>query len=264
MFEKLSERTKADYRKFLDRFDKNAGTVTVKDIEIKHVVAWRDQLAQSNGAHYANYFVRVLKVLFKHANQIGEIKGGFNPAHGVEAIKYDKQKPKPWPRDMIEAARAARPHNDRTRLLFELLYCTGQRIGDALSAKWSDVRGDSIEVSQNKTGTPLVLPMTPDLMECLKHAERAGETILTAYRKETPWKYRGAADAMMKLRREIGAEAYTIHGIRHTVASELGESGVDDDGIMAVTGHKSKGMVAHYAGEARQRVRAEKAQKERK
>ena len=68
---------------------------------------------------------------------------------------------------------------------------------------------------------------------------------------------------MMKLRREIGAEKYTIHAIRHTVASELGALGVDDDGIMAITGHTTKKMVEHYAGGSRQRVRAEKAQRER-
>tara|TARA_R100001224_G_scaffold108163_1_gene84193 strand:- start:5270 stop:5404 length:135 start_codon:yes stop_codon:yes gene_type:complete len=36
-----------------------------------------------------------------------------------------------------------------------------------------------------------------------------------------PWFYRGAADGKMKLRRQIGAEAYDIHSLRYTTTAEL-------------------------------------------
>ena len=262
-FKDLAKRTKKDYQKYLDRLDKNAGHIGVATIKMKHVIAWRDQLKETNGGHYANYFVRVVRILFGYAEQIDEIPKGSNPAQGVKSVKYKKKEREPWPKELIQAARDARPHDDRTRLLFELLYCTGQRIGDVLSAKWTDIRGDSIKVAQNKTGAALTLPMSDDLKECLRAAERAGETILTAYRKETPWSYRGAADAMMKLRKEIGAEKFDIHAIRHTVASEIGAAGSDEE-VMSVTGHNTRAMVALYAGKARQEARAKQAQKKRK
>jgi integrase len=258
----LAVRTKTDYRKFLMRFEKNASEIEVKSIKRKNVIAWRDQLAKTDGPHYANYFVRVLRILFKYAGDIDELPSDFNPAAGVEAVKYAKIKPRPWPPEMIEAARNARGFDDKTRLLFELLYCTGQRVGDVLKASWTDIQGDAIDVSQGKTGVDLVIPLTDTLKDCLKRAERHGKTILTARGKVTPWAYRGAADAMMKLRKEIGAEAYNIHAIRHTVASEIGADGSDDD-VMSITGHTTKGMVAHYAGAARQKSRAVKAQKRR-
>lgn len=260
-FEGLKPRTKADYQKFLSRLETNAGEIAVNSIERKHVIAWRDQLAKSETPHYSNYFVRVLRILLEYGIDIGELAQ--NPAKGVTAVKYEKQTREPWPRALIQAAREARPHEDRTRLLFEMLYCTGQRIGDVLSARWDDIRGDRIEVRQNKTGAALSLPMTDDLQECLRQAKREGETILTAHNKVTPWSYRGAADAMMKLRKEIGAEAHDIHAIRHTVASEIGAVGSDDE-IMAVTGHTTSGMVRHYAGRARQQARAKAAQDKRK
>lgn len=106
-------------------------------------------------------------------------------------MKYKKQKPQPWPQEKIDAARAARGYDDKTRLMFELLYCTGQRIGDVLAMKWTDIRGDALHVSQNKTGAELTIPMTADLQECLRRAEGRGETILTARAKATPWAYRG-------------------------------------------------------------------------
>ncbi|MEO9648783.1 MAG: site-specific integrase [Roseobacter sp.] len=259
-FESLKPRTQKDYIKYLTRLETNAGSVAVKSIERKHVIAWRDQLAKSDGSHYANYFVRVLRVLLEYAIDIGEVKS--NTAKGVNSLKYAKAKPQPWPKDKIEAARNARTHSDKTRLLFELLYCTGQRIGDVLTMKWEDIRGAGIQVSQSKTGAELVIPMSQDLRECLRLASRDGETILTAARKSTPYAYRSAADAIMHLRKEIGAEDYNIHAIRHTVASEIGAAGSDDE-IAAITGHTTKAMITHYAGAARQEARAKSAQKKR-
>jgi len=260
-FENLKPRTQQDYRKFLTRLERNAGDVAVNSVARKHVIAWRDALAKSETPHYANYFKRVTRILFEFAIDVGELTE--NPAKSVSDVKYDKKKPDPWTKELIEAARAARGYSDRTRLLFELLYCTGQRIGDVLKMEWGHIRGDSIEVIQGKTSASLTLPMTQELIECLRLAERAGPTILTAHQKPSPWSYRGASDAMMKLRKEIGAEAHNIHAIRHTVASEIGATGTDEE-IMAVTGHTTRSMAAHYAGQARQKARAKLAQKKRK
>lgn len=261
-FQSLKPRTQKDYRKFLSRLERSFGNVLVKSVKRKNVIAWRDDLAKTDGAHYANYFIRVLRILFRYAGDIDELPISENPAQGVEAVKYDKKAPQPWPKDMIDAARNARPHSDRTRLLFELLYCTGQRVGDVLKMKWTDIRGDSIEVSQGKTNANLTLPLTDGLQECLRRADRRGETILTSAHKDTPWSYRGAAKAMMDLRIEIGAEAHNIHAIRHTVASEIGAVGSDEE-VMSITGHTTPAMVRHYAGRARQTARAKDAQKKR-
>ncbi|WP_339112843.1 hypothetical protein [Thioclava sp. GXIMD2076] len=61
-------------------------------------------------------------------------------------------------------------------------------------------------------------------------------------------------------RPEIGAEDYDLHGLRYTACAELGALGLDDDMIMAVSGHTTKAMVAKYAGPARQKARAKIAQ----
>lgn len=262
-FTDLKPRTRADYLKFLSRFERNAGNLLVDDIERKHVLAWQDQLSQSDGAHYANYFVRVIRVSFEYAIDRGQIAG--NPAKGVKSIKYKTRKPQPWPQEAINSVRETLPHDHRTRLLFELLYCTGQRIGDVLSAKWIDIHGPAISVNQNKSGADLELIITEDLAECLRRAKRhhSVETILANHRGNGPWSYRGAADAMMKLRKQVGAVEHNIHDIRHTVASEIASAGLDDEHIQSVTGHTTKKMAAHYSASTRQKTRAKTAQSAR-
>ena len=259
----LADRTKKDYLKYLSRFEKNAGAVPVATIERKHIIAWRDQLAEKKTPHFANYWVRVVRLLLEYAVDQGEIK--VNPAAGVKAIKYDKKQAQPWPQELIEKARKARPHAHKTRLLFELLYCTGQRIGDVLAAEWKDIQGPMIAVNQNKTGAALLLPITDDLAQCLRLAPRHNgvTTILANAQGKNAWSYRAAHDAMMKLRNEIGAEAHGFHDIRHTVASEIVEAGGTDEEGMAMTGHTTKKMFAHYSATTRQKTRAQRAQNAR-
>lgn len=79
-----------------------------------------------------------------------------------------------------------------------------------------------------------------------------------------PTSYRGAADLVMAVRAKIGAQAFDLHSLRYTVVRELAEAGCSDDLIMAVTGHTSREMVALYAGQSRQKVRAIEAQGRRK
>jgi integrase len=262
-FNGLKPRTKADYLKYLSKLERKAGSVVVREIQRKNVIAWRDQLAKSETPHYANYYVRVVKLLLEHAIDIGHIKE--NPAKGVGSLKYEKRTAKPWSQDKIARVRSAYPLGDRTRLLFEMLYCTGQRIGDVLDAKWLDIHGTAISVRQNKTHASLELEITPELAECLKRAQRFNKvpTILANYRGTGSWSYRGAADAMMKLRIAVGAEENTIHDIRHTVASEIVTAGGSDEDVMSVTGHTTTRMAGHYSASTRQISRAKRAQASR-
>ena len=52
----------------------------------------------------------------------------------------------------------------------------------------------------------------------------------------------------MKVRKEIGAEEYDIHALRHTTASELAALGLSDDLIMAVTDVNGGAILGHSSG----------------
>lgn len=60
-----------------------------------------------------------------------------------------------------------------------------------------------------------------------------------------------------------GGEAHGFHYIRHTVASEIVWAGGTNEKGMAMTGHSTPKMFAHYLSEARQRTRVKRAQKVR-
>lgn len=255
-FTGLAPRTKLDYRKHLDFLRAKIGHLEPKDIERHHVIQWRDTWAKTS-PHRANYRLRVLRIVMERAIDFGLLPTGGNRAKGVAEVKYERKERMPWPDELVDAARQAA--DDRTALLFELLLGTGQRIGDVLKMKWSEFDGEAISVRQGKTKASLWIPAPQMLLQALGKAPRRSVFILTNYAATGPWSYRGAADAMMKLRREVGAEAYDIHSLRYTATAELARVGLDDDQIMAITGHKTHRMVQLYAGAERQKARARAA-----
>ena len=255
-FSALAKRTQSDYLKHLRFIDDKIGHIEPRLIERRHVIGWRDAWAEKS-PHAANYRLRIFRIVMERAIDYGLLPTGGNPAKGVSEVKYTKAVRHPWPDELVAAARETA--TGRTALLFELLLGTGQRIGDVLSMLWSDFDGEAISIRQSKTKTSLWIPAPARLMDALTSAPRRSVFILTNHHGTGKWSYRGAHDAMMKLRRKIGAEAYDIHSLRYTATAELARVGLDDEQIMSITGHKTNRMVQLYAGPARQKARARAA-----
>ena len=256
-YKRLAPRTAKDYDKVLAWVRKKLGPLPVQAMRRKDVIRARD--ANADTVRFANYIVQVVRILMEHAIDLGWRDD--NPAKGVSLLKADTKPREPWPPEMIEKFRAAA--DGRARLVFELCLGTGQRIGDVLKMRWSDIEGDGINVAQGKTGAKLWVPFTSHLRAILADTPKIGPTIC-AWGRGKPTSYRSAHEDVMKVRKAIGAEEYDLHGLRYAAAAELAALGCNDDLIAAVTGHTTKAMIAKYAGSTRQKVRALEAQRRRK
>jgi len=65
---------------------------------------------------------------------------------------------------------------------------------------------------------------------------------------------------MLKIKKAIGLEEYSLHGLRYSAAGELAEAGCTDHQIAAITDHKSLSMIQKYSRGASQKVLAKQAQ----
>jgi integrase len=254
-YRRLKPRTALDYDKYLDFFCDKMGDANPANMKRKDVIRLRD--ANAEKAYFANYSLRVLRVLMEHCVDLGWRET--NPAKGVPELKTQKTEREPWPRQLLDAYRAACPLGTRERLVMELCVGTGQRIGDVLEMRWSDIQDGAIVVQQNKTNKVLWVPILPELQAALDQASRHSVFILTNERGTNRWSYRGASQAVRKVREQIGAVDYDIHSWRYNAACELLEAGCEDDLIAAVTG-QSPAMVLHYTKKVRQKLRAIQAQ----
>jgi integrase len=82
-------------------------------------------------------------------------------------VLRDVKRPKRPPRDRLiadeefSACRAGAPL--RVQLMMDLALCLGQRQGDLLNLKWSDIKNGELHVYQSKTGKRLAIELTPDV-----------------------------------------------------------------------------------------------------
>lgn len=252
----LAHNTRKSYMRSLRYFEEKVGHIDPGTIRRHHVIAMRDALAENPTT--ANRRVATFSVLMEHAIDAGWIDT--NHAKGVSGLKSQQEPRTPWPVNMIEAFRA---EADETSLLvFELLLGTGQRIGDVLKMQWGQIDGNGIAVKQGKTGAKLFVPFTDRVRLALEATPRRGLTIVTQPNGR-PCSYGYAWKLFKAVRDRIGAERWDFHSLRHSAASELAAAGLDDQHIMAITGHSSADMVRLYAGPAAQKTRAIEAQKKR-
>lgn len=257
-YKNLKPRTGLDYDKYLEFFREIMGDANPAKMQRKDVIRLRD--ANAEKAYFANYSLRVLRVLMEHCVDLGWRET--NPARGVPEIKTAKTEREPWPRELLDVYRAHCALGTRERLVMELCVGTGQRIGDVLSMRWSNIENGAVWVRQSKTSKELWVPILPELQAALDAASRHSVYILTNERGTNRWSYRGASAAVRKVREQIRALGYDIHSWRYNAACELLEAGCGDDLIAAVTG-QSPAMVQHYTKKVRQRIRAVQAQQMR-
>lgn len=258
-WKRLAPRTRKDYEKVLEWAEASFGALPPERMERRHVL--RAQSENSDRMRFANYIVQVLSVLFEQAIDLGWIT--HNPAKGIRLLKSDGEDlHRPWPDEMVAAFTAAAARGSPARTILELAIGTGQRIGDLLRMRWDQFEEGGIALRQGKTGTALWIPFTPRLRTYLDTLPRKSLTVI-AGPSGKPLTYQGAAVLVMAVRKRIGATAYTIHGWRYTAAAQLAASGASDEEVQAITGHKSRAMVAKCAGAERQRARAASAQAKR-
>lgn len=259
-WERLAPRTQADYQKVLTYLIEKVGQQPVKALKRKHVIDAMN--ANKDRTRFANYIPAVMSVLCEHAIDQGWLTE--NPAKGVRKLRTPEGKKQPhipWPDWAVEKWRAEA--SALPRLVFELGVGSVQRPGDWVKFRWNDYDGECLRVTQGKTGIRLLLPCTDHLKAALDSAPKEGMTILTR-RDGRPLPYRRMAEMMRAERDRLGLLDYDLHALRYRGVQELTWAGCTDDEIASYSGHMTKAMIAKYAGEARQIMRARQAKEKRR
>lgn len=207
----------------------------LEQIEDSDILAIRDKLLDGQGA---NQTVRSLRALFTWASTKGRKYMAANPAAEIEL--FDEGEHDAWPEWLVEDAL----QDEGVRPIVGLLYFTGQRIGDVLKLRWSDIRNGGIELVQEKTGKALRIPVASELQEILDELPRRGLTILA---KSTggPYTYNGVQPKLKAWIRARGRDE-VIHGLRKSAVNALLEAECSIAEVSAITG-QSLQMVEYYA-----------------
>lgn len=232
----LAMGTQKLYTSTLKRIREHLGKFPLHAVERRHVREIVDNRLSGNGAR--NAFLAVLGVLYAYGR--GRDLTDKEPTKEVKPFKTGQHEP--WPEELLKAGLKA--EHDRTRLAINLLYYTGQRIGDVVQMRWSDIRDGVIYLTQQKTGTALAIPLHSSLRAELDKTDRRAETIISTYE--------GRAMTDQVVRRELKAFCDEFgmklvpHGLRKNAVNALLEAGATVPEVGAITG-QSYNVVEHYA-----------------
>ena len=214
------------------------------------------QMANRHRARFANYIPHMLSILFAHAINLDRQRN--NPAKGIEKLKTGDGH-KPWP------ASATTTYRNKVTglplLIFELAIGTGQRATDLTLMEWGHIEDDGIWVRQGKTEARLWIPFTDRLQSALASTPRRSLRYILCDNHGRQLNYDQIQKATIVERKKLKLDAYSLHGLRYSAASELAEAGgCTDHQIAAITSHKSLSMVQKYSKGASQKRHARQAQ----
>lgn len=246
----LAPSTRVVYDRMLDRIDEQYGPSTFAGIQRRHIVAHRDQYADTPGA--ANNLVTAWGALFSWA-----VDAGLAPSSPVARIKrLVLGEHRRWAD--VEVDRALASASEHVRRAILLLLYTGQRRGDAVAMTWSAFDGAGITVRPEKLRRKrqtLYIPVHATLraeLAAWRSEPTAAVTILTNSRGK-PWTGNALQKAIRAHLDRIGLHDLCPHGLRKAAASRLAEAGCTAFEVAAITGHMSLTEVERYTRAASQR-----------
>jgi integrase len=245
-FLRLRPQTRHVYRLVIERFLEGHGHRLVREMirdDVKRIVASK---ADTPGA--ANDLLKKIRALIRFA-----IESGIRADDPTLRIKaFPEGEIHTWTEDEIAQFEACWPKGTRQRTAFALFLYTGQRRSDVVRMAWTDLKGDAIEVIQQKTGARLTIRLHPELQEILQHWPRSHIAILTTVFGK-PFSVAGFGNMMADAIKAAGLSARCVpHGLRKAAARRLAEVGCSEKQIAAVTGHTTLKEVARYTRAANQ------------
>jgi integrase len=254
-FKDIKASTQANRRNILERFRTDYGDLPVKGLTRKVL----DDLmrSRSNTPMAANNLMKVLRYLLDHAIAQGMIVA--NPTIGVRRYRSKSEGHHTWTEAEVAQYLARHPLDTRAGLALALLLYTGQRRGDVVGMGWKHIDGDMIAVKQEKTDTPLMVPLHPDLMTAIKAQPVSNLASLLVTERGKSFTSAGFGNWFRDRCDEADLPRCSAHGLRHAAATRLANIGCTDEEIMAITGHRSRASLAVYTRGADQRRLARQA-----
>jgi integrase len=134
-----------------------------------------------------------------------------------------------------------------------LLYYTGQRIGDVVRLRHDAVQAGFINLTQQKTGKEVFIPVHRELSRILDATPKRGLTIL-ADEHGRPLKIDRLRNDLQKWAAARGHKVVP-HGLRKNAVNALLEAGCNRDEVAAITGQTHE-MIGHYSRRVNQRALA--------
>jgi integrase len=223
----------------------------LQNLERRHVAAELGRIATTSGLYGANRSRAALSALFAWA--IGEGLTDTNPVVGTNKATEEVARDRVLTGDELSLIWRVAGEGDYGAIV-RLLILTGQRREEVGGTLWSEIDPGAatwrIASERTKNARPHEVPLSAPALEVLRGLERREGRAFVFGSREGP--FQGWSNAKVALDARMSAElgrapvAWRLHDIRRTVATRMGDLGVQPHVIEAVLNHIS----GHKAGVA--------------
>jgi len=156
----LSKRTLINRKSCALVLEKRVPNLRLKDVDTK-IIATIVEEYKSRGKLRMGQLIRAVLIdVFKEAQHAGEVPPGYNPALAVRNPTAKVQRSRMTLEQWTAIFEAAADHPPCAQNAMLLALVTGQRRGDLIKMKFSDVWDGFLHVEQSKTGAKIALPLT--------------------------------------------------------------------------------------------------------
>jgi integrase len=246
-FHSLALASQTQYRRILEELRNVHGDKRMVTLERRHIVIMLDAKAGTPSA--ARDYLRCLRLLVQYAIKLG-IRND-DPTAGVRVSLPKSSGFRTWSEDDIAIFEAAYPIGNKPRLALALLLGTALRCSDVVRVGRGNVRDGTITITQQKTGTALVIPITAALADAINAVPSESMVfLLNEYGKAFTAK--GFGKWFTAQCQRIGLRGLSPHGLRKAACRRLAEAGCSANEIAAISGHASLREVERYTKAADQ------------
>lgn len=217
-------------------------------------------------------YLRTFKTLINYARKDGIVKKDFDPFDGISFAKYRrvKTRKRALPKETILAIMnlnlTPESHLYNYWNYFRFSYmCWGMNFIDTAYLTWTDIHGDTLVYTRQKTGDEFNILLAPQAKEILNYYKEAklnpkapyvfpifNETHLSAKSKSNRIKKvrKQYNDALKEIGEKVGITTkLTSYVARHSFANVLRQSGVSTTIIKDAMGHESEAMTEVYTSQ---------------
>ncbi len=256
------EAYQSDVRQFLDFYAEYSNTVPVEisevnKIGIRHFLG----MLSESGLEMSSISRKLasLKAFFKFLARQGYISG--NPAVMVKSPKTKKHLPVVLSEEQVskvmEIPDAISFVGLRNRLILELLYSTGIRLGELISLNIGDVNFNKMTICVfGKGSKERIVPFGKKVKTALDNYLKIRQTVLGSVTLESPLLVstrdrriarQTVQKAVGKLLEEVSEQEHlSPHVLRHSFASHLLDHGADLNAVKDLLGHNSLSTTQLY------------------
>ena len=247
-FHHLAPSSQVQYRQIFENMRREHGDKSIAKLERRHVVTMLDAKAATPIG--ARDFLRCLRLLIAYAIGIG-IRAD-DPTMGLRVKLPKSDGYRTWDEDAIAVFEAAYPLGTKPRLALALLLGTAARCSDVVRLGRGNVRGGTLQMTQQKTGVGLTIPITAALAEAINAAAPSEAMVFLVNELGRAFTAKGFGKWFTGQCQRIGLTGLSPHGLRKAACRRLAEAGCSANEIAAISGHASLREVERYTRAADQ------------